>query len=150
MPPHHFQMQVRAFLVFIQIQILLLLHLIRVRPQQQAPPAPPPQRPPPARPRRHTFWVRPYITHREEKGEYDNLLAELYAFDVPGFTNFMRMTPEFFEMIKARVHPHLVRQATNYRGPLSVGMKLAINYVFWPLGSHTSFWLAGLQYPNLC
>ena len=50
MPPHHFQMQVRALLVFIQIQILFLLHLIRFRPQQQAAPAPPPQ-PPPAIPK---------------------------------------------------------------------------------------------------
>ena len=157
MPPHHFQMQVRAFLVFIQIQILFLLHIIRFRPQQHAAPAPPPQPPPaPARPRqRHTCWVRPYIIHREEKGAYHNLLADLYDFDVPGFTNFMRMTPEFFEMIKARVHPHLVRQATNYRGPLSVGLKLAITLRFWPLGSHTShyhisLWLAGPQYQNLC
>ena len=97
MPPRHFQMQVRAFLVFIQIQILFLLHLIRVRSQQQAPPARPPQPPAPARPRRrHTCWVQPYITQREEKGAYHNLLAELYDFDVPGFTNFMRMTPEYF------------------------------------------------------
>ena len=27
-------------------------------------------------------------------------MAELYATDIPGFTNFMKMTPEFFEMIK--------------------------------------------------
>ena len=136
MPPHHFQMQVRAFLVFIQIQILFFLHLIRFRPQQQAAPAPPPQPPPaPARARwRHTCWVQPYIIHHEEKGAYHNLLADLYDFDVPGFTNFMRMTPEFFEMIKARVHPHLVRQATNYRGPLSVGLKLAITQRFLATG----------------
>ena len=76
----------------------------------------------------------PYIIHREEKGAYHNLLADLYDFDVPGFTNFMRMTPEFFEMIKARVHPHLVRQATNYRGPLSVGLKLAITLRFLATG----------------
>ena len=31
-----------------------------------------------------------------EKGAYHNLLADLYDFDVPGFTNVMRMTPEFF------------------------------------------------------
>ena len=36
------------------------------------------------------------------------------------------MTSEFFEIIKARVEPHLAKQATNYRAPLSVGMKLAI------------------------
>ena len=40
-------------------------------------------------------------------------MAELYATDIPGFTNFMRMTPEFFEMIKTRLEPCLARQATN-------------------------------------
>ena len=60
------------------------------------------------------------------KGAYHNLLNELYKTDIPGFTNFMRMTPEFFEMIKARVEPRLAKQATNCSAPLSVGMKLAI------------------------
>ena len=36
------------------------------------------------------------------------------------------MTPEFFEMIKTRLQPHLARQVTNYRAPISVGEKLAL------------------------
>ena len=55
------------------------------------------------------MWVRPWL-HREERGAYHNIRAELYATDIPGFTNYMRMTPEFFEMIKTRLEPHLARQ----------------------------------------
>ena len=141
MPPRQFQMQVRAFLGFCSDT-----DLVSIASNQGSTPA---------ASRRHTCWVQPYIIHHEEKGAYHNLLAELYDFDVSGFTNFMRMTPEFFLMIKTQVHPHLIGQAMNYRGPLSVGMKLAITLQFWPLGSHTShyhtsLWLAGPQYQNLC
>ena len=100
MPPfkgrQQLQRQLRAFLVFIQkhtMMYLLFLH----RPQQP-PPAPPPL--PPAvrqRPSRgHKIWVRPWLLQREERGAYHNIMAELYATDIPGFTNYMRMTPEFF------------------------------------------------------
>ena len=71
------------------------------RPQQPAPPAAaPPPPPPPAiqRPRRRH-------KRRGERGAYHNIMAELYATDIPGFTNYMRMTPEFFEMIKTRLEP---------------------------------------------
>ena len=66
-----------------------------------------------------------YYRERGEGG-YHNIMAKLYATDIPGFTNFMRMTPEFFEMIKTRLEPRLARQATNYRAPISVGEKLAL------------------------
>ena len=90
------------------------------RPQQPPPAAPPP--PARQRPRRrHNMWVRPWLLQREERGAYHSTMAELYATDMPGFTNFMRMTPEFFEMIKTRLEPRLTRQATNYRAPISVG-----------------------------
>ena len=114
MPPFNgrqIQQQLRAFLVFIQLQIIMYFHFLR-RPQQPPPAAPPA---PIQRPRRrHNMWVRPWLLQREERGD-------LYATDIPGFTNYMRMTPEFFEMIKTRLEPHLARQATNYRAPISVG-----------------------------
>ena len=94
---------------------------------QQPPPQPPP--PPAIQPPRRYMWVRPWIMQMEDKRAYHNWayqLNELYNTDIPGFTNFMRMTLEFFEMIKARAELHLVKQATNYRAALSVGMKLAI------------------------
>ena len=72
------------------------------------------------------MWVRPWLLQKEERGAYHNIMAELYATDIPGFINFMRMTPEFFEMIKTRLEPHLAKQATNYRAPISVGEKLAL------------------------
>ena len=63
------------------------------RPQRPPPAAPPPPPPPPARQRprrRHNMWVRPWLLQREERGAYHNIMAELYATDIPGFTNFMR------------------------------------------------------------
>ena len=106
------------------------MYLLFLRRPQQPPPAPPPPPPTRQRPRRrHNMWVRPWLLQREERGSYHNIMAELYATDIPGFTNYMRMTPEFFEMIKTRVEPRLARQATNYRAPISVGEK--------PLESHT-------------
>ena len=69
------------------------------------------------------MWVRPWLIQRQERGAYHNIMADLYATDIPGFTNYMRMTPEFFEMIKTRLEQHLARQATNYRSPISVGEK---------------------------
>ena len=125
------QRRLRAFLVFIQLH-LLMYRLLQHQPQQ-----PPHQPTPPARQaprRRHNMWVMTWIMQREEKGAYHNLLNELYNTDIPRFTNFMRMTPEFFEMIKARVEPRLAKQATNCRAPLSVGMKLAITLRYCATG----------------
>ena len=102
-----------------------MMYLLFLRRLQQPPPHPPPA--PAQRPRRrHNMWVWPWLLQREERGGYHNIMAELYATDIPGFTNYMGMTPEFFEMIKTRLEPCLARQATNYRAPISVGEKLAL------------------------
>ena len=141
MPPFNgrqLQQQLRAFLVFIQLHIMIYLLFLR-RPQQPppAPPSPPPARQRPRR--RHNMWVRPWLLQKEERGAYHNIMADLYATDIPGFTNYMRMTPEFFEMIKTRLEPHLARQATNYRAPISVGEKLALTIRYLATGeSYTS------------
>ncbi|XP_041464529.1 uncharacterized protein LOC121415396 [Lytechinus variegatus] len=39
---------------------------------------------------------------------------------------FTRVTPEVFDEILARVEPVIQKQETNYRHPLSAGLKLAI------------------------
>ena len=114
---------------------MLMYLLFLRRPQQPPQAAAPPPTPAIQRPRRrHNMWVRPWLLQREERGAYHNIMAELYATDIPGFTNFMRMTPEFFEMIKTRLDPHLARQATNYRAPISVGEKLALTIRYLATG----------------
>ena len=124
MPPFNgrqLQQQLWVFLVFIQLQIMMYFQFLH-RPQQPPPPPTPPPLPAPIqRPRRrHNMWVRPWLLQREERGAYHNIMADLYATDIPGFTNYMRMTPEFFEMIKTRLEPRLARQATNqYWGEVS-------------------------------
>ena len=51
----------------------------------------------------------------------------------------MRMTPEFFEMIKTRLEPCLARKATNYRAPITNGEKLALTIRYLATGeSYTS------------
>ena len=135
----HLQQQILGFLKFF-IQLHILMYLLFLHRPQQPPQAVPP--PPPAiqRPRRrHNMWVRPWLLQREERGAYHNIMAELYPTDIPGFTNFMRMTPEFFEMIKTRLEPRLARQATNYRAPISVREKLALTIRYLATGeSYTS------------
>ena len=136
MPPFNgrqLQQQLRAFLVFIQLHIMM--YLLFLRRQKQPPQAAPP--PPPAiqRPRRrHNMWVRPWLLQREERGAYPNIMADLYATDIPGFTNYMRITPQFFKMIKTRLEPRLARQATNDRAPISVGKKLALTFRYLATG----------------
>ena len=67
MPPFNgrqLQQQFRAFLVFIQLHIMM--YLLFLRGPQQPPPAPPP--PARQRPRRgHNMWVRPWPLQREER-----------------------------------------------------------------------------------
>ena len=117
--------------------------LFLCRPQQSPPSFPPP---PPARQRprrRHNMWVRSWLLQSEERGVYHNIMAELYATYIPGFTNFMRMISEFFEMIKTRLEPHLASQATNYRAPIIVGEKLALTIRYLATEeSYTSLFLS--------
>ena len=107
----------------------MYFHLLRQA--QQPPPPPTPIKKPR---RRHNMWVRPWLLQREERGGLPNIMADLYATDIPGFTNYMRMTPEFFEMMKTRLEPCLARQATNYRAPISVGEKLALTIRYLATG----------------
>ena len=118
------------------------MNLLFLRRPQQPPPAPPP--PAIQRPRRRGSDLEEHVgqamaTAERGEGGYHKIMAELYATDIPGFTNYMRMTPEFFEMIKTRLEPCLARQSTNYRAPISVGEKLALTIRYLATGeSYTS------------
>ena len=120
----------------------MLFQLLNLGGQAPAPPAPPAPRPR----RRHTVLVKSWIQQRDDRGAYTTIMQQLYETDIPGFRNFIRMTPEFFEMLKERLAPRLTKQKTNWREPLSVGLKIATTLRYlWSRSagpSLTSSWLS--------
>ena len=85
-----------------------------------------PTPPSPHTKRQHRMCVKPWVQQRDDKGAYTDLLSEFYRTDTQAFTNYTRMTPESFQLIKDRIeHASLYRMKTNYRALPSVGMKLA-------------------------
>ena len=72
------------------------------------------------------FLSTPRRQQREERGCYRTLLDELITTDIPGYRNFTRMEPAFFDLIEERITPHLRKSETNFRKPLEVGLKLAV------------------------
>lgn len=81
------------------------------------------------RPFIRSCWTRPWLTEerRQQYGQYTSLLdTQLRLEDPAAFRNFTRFTPEVFDDILERVAPVIQKQQTNYRHPLSAGLKLAI------------------------
>eukprot|EP00057_Strongylocentrotus_purpuratus_P031812 XP_785740.2 PREDICTED: uncharacterized protein LOC580596 [Strongylocentrotus purpuratus] len=81
------------------------------------------------RPFIRSCWTRPWLTEerRQQLGQYTSLLdTQLRLEDPVAFRNFTRVTPEVFDEILERVAPVIQKQETNYRHPLSAGLKLAI------------------------
>ena len=96
----------------------------------------------PRRRRRRQMWVRPWLLRRPLYGQYEKLMAELTAEDVGGFKNFMRMEPDLFHEVLARVGPRITKQDTFWRRALEPGLKLAITLRY--LGTGNSY--MSLQY----
>jgi hypothetical protein len=61
-------------------------------------------------------------------------MKELQLEDASGFRNFMRMEPELFHELVARVGPRLEKHDTNWRKALDAGIKLAITLRFLATG----------------
>ena len=106
---------------FIELNFLLCMIFSRHRRQANPAPAQPasPSPPPPRRRRKpQNPWVLPWILQREERGCYRTLLDELITTDMPGYRNFTRMEPAFFDLIEERVTPppqeviHQLQEAT--------------------------------------
>ena len=113
------------------LSLFFFLNLIFTRHQRQQNPAPvqpaSPSPPPPRRKRKpQNPWVLPWILQREERGCHRTLLDELITTDIPGYRNFTRMEPAFFDLIEERITPQLRKRITNFRKPLEVGLKLAV------------------------
>ena len=119
----------RVLLFFIELNLFLYVVISTHRRQHNPAPAQPASSsPPPPRRRRkpQNPWVLPWILQRKERGCYRTLLDELITTDKPGYRNFPRMEPAFFDLIEERITPHLRKSVTNFRKPLEVGLKLAV------------------------
>ena len=92
----------RVFLVFIEFNFFIVHDI-----QNPAPVQPPSPSPPQPRRRRkpQNAWVLPWILQREERGCYRPLLDELITTDIPGYRNFTRMEPAFFDLLEERITP---------------------------------------------
>ena len=111
--------------------MLIFINSRHRRQQNPAPaqPEPPPRPQPEPRRRRRKAqnpWVMPCVLQREERGCYRTLLDVLITTDIPGYRNFTRMEPAFFDLTEERIKPHLRKSETNFRKPLPVGLKLAV------------------------
>ena len=75
--------------------------------------------------RRKGYWTRQWILRRPQFGLYDQLLVELRNEDQAAFKTFMRMPPEMYDEILARVEHRIQKQYTWFRKPLPPGLKLS-------------------------
>ena len=135
--PHHRHLRQKHVvpLFFLQYNILIFIMIDRQKRNQLNPgpppalqPAPQPQpQPVPRRKRKPPNpWVMPWIFQREEKGYHRTLLADLIQTDIPGYNNFVRMQPAFFDFIEECIHYCIKKLPTNFRKPLDSGLKLAL------------------------
>jgi hypothetical protein len=96
------------------------------------------------------MWARAWLgpERRRQFGLYDQLMMELRREDTAAFTNFMRMQPEMFDEILARVGPRITKQHTFYRAPLEPGLKLAITLRHLASGSKYTNMRYGWRVPH--
>lgn len=76
--------------------------------------------------RRRTVWVRPWVERRVQLGHHTRLMEELRLEDGKAFRNFVRMEPEMFQHIAARVSERIWKEDTAYRKALIPELKLAV------------------------
>ena len=85
--------------------------------------------------RRRRHWVRPWIGRRKQFGLYDQLMVELRNEDQASFTNFLRMPPDMFDELLARLGPRITKKTTFFREPLEPGLKLALTLRYLASGN---------------
>jgi hypothetical protein len=86
--------------------------------------------------KKRRFWVRPWITRRQQLGAYDNLMQELAAEDIPGYIAFQRVHPQVFEEILDSIRPLIQRQDTNMRRCIPPEVRLALTLRYLATGNY--------------
>ena len=84
------------------------------------------------RPRR--WYIREWIREREQHGHYHILLQQCRLRDKEYFKYLVRMEPEMFDEILARISPRIKKQDTNFKKAIEPGLKLAVTLRFMATG----------------
>ena len=84
------------------------------------------------KPRR--WYVRPWIQEREQHGHYHILLQQCRMRDLDTFRYLVRMEPDMFDKILARIRHRIVKQDTNFKKAIEPGVKLAVTLRFLATG----------------
>ena len=75
--------------------------------------------------RNRRYWVKPWISRREQLGQYDTLMTERRAEDPEAFINYMRLPMDLYDEVLARITPCITKQDTWWRQALDPGLKFA-------------------------
>jgi len=104
--------------------------------------------------RRRRLWVRPWLSsdRRIQFGHYDKLLEELRVEDSQAFANFIRLPIELFDELLHLVTPLIEKRSTNFRVPISPGLRLATTLRHMASGEKYSSLLYNFRVsaPSLC
>ena len=76
--------------------------------------------------RRKRQWVRPINKDRARESEFFRLVKDMKTNDPDAFFTYMRMNPTTFDELLEELRPHIERQSTNMREPISAEERLAV------------------------
>ncbi|CAN8029648.1 unnamed protein product, partial [Ixodes persulcatus] len=92
------------------------------------------QRAPKKQRRRRRWWVRPCLRDRERTGQASCLLPRLRSYDEEYYRDFLRMPPRSFDTLLSLVGPHITKEETRFRRPISPDDRLALAVRFLAAG----------------
>jgi hypothetical protein len=80
------------------------------------------------------IWRKPWFSHHDEQGAFNNLLPELEV-DDHSYRGFLRMSKQQFDNLVTLVGPVVERQNTHFRSAISPGERLAVTLRFLATGN---------------
>lgn len=76
------------------------------------------------RPKRK-YWVHPMNSSREELGQFDDFYKNIRRYPEK-FFEYFRMSVISFDELLRRIRPHITKQKTTFRNPISAEQRLTI------------------------
>ena len=82
--------------------------------------------------------VKLWLSRRNERGIYNNLIQQLRCEDVDEYKRFLRMTPEIFDELLSYIEVDITKQTTVLREAIPAKMKLAATLYYLSTGMNYS------------